>query len=125
MNQPLPALADALGRTAASRVVDVVTMLLAAVFEVGGDAMIRAGLRQSGWVVCALGVVALGAYGVVVNLLALDFSRLLATYVAFFAVVSVTTGRLVFAEAVPASTWMGLAVILVGSAIIQLAPGAR
>ncbi len=94
-------------------------MLVAALCEVGGDAMIRAGLRGSGWALCALGVATLGAYGVVVNLLALDFSRLLATYVGFFAVVSVAFGRVVFGEAVPVSTWAGLGVILLGSAIIQ------
>ena len=55
-----------------------------------------------------------------VNLLPIDFSKLLATYVAFFAVVSVLFGRVVFQEAVPVSTWVGLGVILVGSAIVQL-----
>ncbi len=94
-------------------------MLAAAVFEVGGDAMIRAGLRGYGWVLCGLGIATLGAYGLVVNLLAIDFSKLLASYVAFFAVVSVLFGRLLFAEIVPVSTWAGLSVILVGSAIIQ------
>lgn len=97
-------------------------MLVAAICEVGGDAMIRAGLRGSGWALCALGIATLGAYGVVVNLLALDFSRLLATYVAFFAAVSIVCGQLLFKETVPASTWTGLAVILVGSAIIQFGP---
>lgn len=103
----------------ARRAVEVAVMLAAAVFEVGGDAMIRAGLRGYGWVLCGLGIATLGAYGLVVNLLAIDFSKLLASYVAFFAVVSVLFGRLLFAEIVPVSTWAGLSVILVGSAIIQ------
>jgi small multidrug resistance family-3 protein len=119
MTAPLEAPAVPLDRVVIARTIDAATMLLAALFEVGGDAMIRAGLRGSGWVLCALGVATLGAYGIVVNLLALDFSRLLATYVAFFAVVSVAFGRFFFAEAVPLSTWTGLGVILVGSAIIQ------
>jgi drug/metabolite transporter superfamily protein YnfA len=103
----------------ARRAMEIAVMFAAAVFEVGGDAMIRAGLRGYGWLLCGLGVTTLGAYGVVVNLLALDFSKLLATYVAFFAVVSVLFGRLLFSEAVPISTWAGLTVILAGSAIIQ------
>lgn len=94
-------------------------MLAAAIFEVGGDAMIRAGMRGYGWLLGALGVATLGAYGVVVNLLAIDFSKLLATYVAFFAIVSVVFGRVLFAERVPGSTWAGLAVILLGSAVVQ------
>ena len=53
------------------------------------------------------------------NLLDLDFSKLLGAYVGFFAVVSVCAGRFLFEDAVPASTWIGLAVILVGSLIIH------
>jgi small multidrug resistance family-3 protein len=111
---------DASSWLGARRGLEVAVMLAAAVFEVGGDAMIRAGLRGYGWLLCGLGVATLGAYGVVVNLLALDFSKLLATYVAFFAIVSVVFGRLLFSEAVSFSTWAGLSVILAGSAIIQL-----
>jgi small multidrug resistance family-3 protein len=101
------------------KIIEVFVMLLAATCEVGGDALIRAGLRGRGWLVVVLGFATLGAYGIVVNLLPLDFSKLLATYVAFFAVVSVLFGRLVFRDEVPVSTWLGLAVILVGSAIVQ------
>jgi small multidrug resistance family-3 protein len=111
---------DASSWLTARRAFEVAVMLAAAVFEVGGDAMIRAGMRGYGWLLCGLGVATLGAYGVVVNLLAIDFSKLLATYVGFFAVVSVLFGRVLFSEAVPRSTWAGLTVILVGSAIIQL-----
>lgn len=100
--------------------IEFATMLVAAAFEVGGDALIRAGLRGKGWLLVVAGFAVLGSYGVVVNLLPMDFSKLLGTYVAFFAVVSVLFGRLVFAEAVPSSTWVGLAVIVAGSLIIQL-----
>ncbi len=99
-------------------------MLLAAIFEVGGDAMVRSGLRGHGWFLVALGVATLGAYGVIVNLLPVDFSKLLATYVAFFAIVSVVFGKLMFRENIPFSTMVGLVVILAGSAIIQFG-GAR
>lgn len=104
----------------ARRVIEVFVMLLAATCEVGGDALIRSGLRGRGWLFVAVGVVTLGAYGVIVNLLPIDFSKLLATYVAFFAIVSVVFGRVLFQETVTASTWVGLLVILVGSAIVQL-----
>jgi small multidrug resistance family-3 protein len=107
------------------RAVDVAVMLVAATFEVGGDAMIRAGLRGHGWAVCGLGVATLGGYGLIVNLLSLDFSRLLATYVGFFAIVSVAFGRVLFAETVPPSTWVGLAIILFGSAVLQMGAGAN
>ncbi len=92
----------------------------AAVLEVLGDALIRKGMRGSGVVVVGLGMVVLGAYGVVVNLLDLDFSRLLGAYVGVFAIVSVVIGRLMFNDQVPLSTWVGLAVILAGSMIIHV-----
>jgi small multidrug resistance family-3 protein len=109
----------------ARRAVEVAVMLAAAIFEVGGDAMIRAGMRGYGWLLGGLGVATLGAYGIVVNLLGIDFSKLLASYVAFFAIVSVAFGRLLFAEEVPGSTWAGLGVILLGSAIVQFGFGGR
>ncbi|MGA2447873.1 MAG: hypothetical protein ABTD50_04270 [Polyangiaceae bacterium] len=95
-------------------------MLAAAVCEVGGDAMIRSGLRARGLAWCVAGAVTLAAYGVIVNLIPMDFSRLLGTYVAFFAVVSVACGAAVFGETVPAMTWVGLGVIVVGGALIQV-----
>jgi drug/metabolite transporter superfamily protein YnfA len=94
-------------------------MILAAVLEVGGDALIRAGLRGKGFLLVVAGFGVLGSYGVVVNLLPMDFSKLLGGYVGFFAIVSVLGGRLVFKETVSPSTWVGLAIILVGSLIIQ------
>ena len=94
-------------------------LVAAAILEVGGDAITRTGLRGHRGFVIALGFVVLGSYGVVVNLVPLDFSRLLGAYVGFFAVVSVLFGRFVFREQVALSTWAGLVLILAGSFVIQ------
>jgi drug/metabolite transporter superfamily protein YnfA len=104
-----------------SRAVQLVVMLLAATLEVGGDAAIRSGMRGRGMVLIALGCAALAAYGIGLNLLPGDFSRLFGAYVAFFAVVSVVVGRVAFREPVTTSTWVGLAFLLVGSAVLQFA----
>jgi drug/metabolite transporter superfamily protein YnfA len=93
--------------------------LAASVLEVGGDAVIRKGLRGGGVVVVAAGFVMLGCYGVTVNMVRWDFSRLLGVYVAVFAAVSVLWGRFVFGESVPPTTWMGLAIIVAGGLVIQ------
>jgi small multidrug resistance family-3 protein len=98
----------------------VLVFVGAAVLEVLGDALIRKGVRGSGLVVVGLGMAVLGSYGVVVNLLDLDFSRLLGAYVGIFAIVSVIIGRWMFKDQVPISTWIGLAVILAGSMIIHV-----
>jgi drug/metabolite transporter superfamily protein YnfA len=97
----------------------LVLFVVAAALEVGGDALIRSGLRREGIGLIVVGAVVLGGYGVVVNLLPIDFSRLLGAYVGIFAVVSVLVGRFVFAESIPRTTWLGLVVILAGSAIIH------
>jgi drug/metabolite transporter superfamily protein YnfA len=93
--------------------------LAAAVLEVGGDATVRRGLRGSNVALVIIGFVALGCYGLVVNSVKWDFSKLIGVYVAFFAVVSVLVGRLVFKEVIPSSTWWGLALIVAGGAVIQ------
>ena len=99
--------------------------IAAAILEVSGDALIRKGLRGSGLALIVAGFVVLGCYGLVVNIVRWDFSRLLGVYVAVFAVISVLAGRVVFRENVPISTWVGLAVIVAGGLIIQFGAGLR
>jgi small multidrug resistance family-3 protein len=91
----------------------------AAILEVGGDALIRKGLRGSGWTMIAAGCVTLAFYGLMVNSVKWDFSKLLGVYVAFFATVSVLCGLLAFKETVPISTWLGLGLIIIGGLVIQ------
>jgi drug/metabolite transporter superfamily protein YnfA len=95
------------------------TFIAAAVLEVGGDAVIRKGLRGHQLALIAAGFLTLGCYGLVVNMVKWDFSRLLGVYVAVFALVSVLCGRFVFRENVSASTWIGLLFIIGGGLIIQ------
>jgi drug/metabolite transporter superfamily protein YnfA len=91
----------------------------AAILEVGGDAIVRKGLRGSSLAIVLVGAAVLGGYGVVVNIVKWDFSRLLGVYVAVFAVVSVLFGRFVFRESIPGATWLGLAIIVLGGMVIQ------
>jgi len=99
-----------------------VAFVAAAVLEVGGDALIRKGLRGSGWAFIVAGCVVLALYGLMVNTVKWDFSKLLGVYVAVFAVVSVLCGLLAFKETVPISTWLGLGIIVAGGLVIQFGP---
>ena len=90
-----------------------------AFLEVGGDAVVRRGLRGANVIIILGGGLMLAAYGLLVNMVRWDFSRLLGVYVAVFAVVSVMCGRFVFGESVPNSTWAGLAIIVAGGMVIQ------
>ena len=94
--------------------------IAAAAFEIAGDALVRKGLRGNGAAFIVAGCVALSGYGLVVNLVRWDFSRLLGVYVAVFALMSVLTGRFAFNEEVPISTWLGLGLIVLGGLVIQL-----
>lgn len=91
----------------------------AAILEVGGDAVVRKGLRGSGLIIIMTGFAMLGCYGVVVNIVKWDFSKMLGVYVAIFALISILFGRFVFKETIPVATWIGLSVIMCGGMIIQ------
>ena len=70
-----------------------------------------------------LGFAVLGSYGVLLTWVSVDFSRLLGAYVGIFALASVLAGWIFFHERIAPSTWIGLAVVLVGSVIMQLGSG--
>ncbi|MDA8155717.1 MAG: SMR family transporter [Actinomycetota bacterium] len=94
--------------------------VLAAVLEVGGDALIRRGLRSGGLTLIVIGFGVLGFYGLTVNMVKWDFSKLLGVYVGVFAIVSVMAGRLLFGESIAVPTWLGLVLIIAGGLVIQL-----
>lgn len=96
--------------------------IAAAILEVAGDAIIRKGLHGNVIWFIAAGFMMLGGYGLVVNTVKWDFSKLLGVYVAIFAIVSILAGRFVFKETIPAATWLGLAIIIVGGIVIQVSP---
>jgi len=71
----------------------VLVLLVAALLEAGGDALVRSGLHASTAVVRTLffliGSVVLFGYGYTVNVVPWDFGRLLGLYVVFFFVIVV------------------------------------
>ncbi len=99
--------------------------IAAATLEVGGDAVIRKGLWGKNLALLCLGAAMLALYGVAVNLVRWDFSRLLGVYVAVFATVAVLFGRFFFREQIPSSTWLGLCIIILGGLIIQFGPSVK
>lgn len=102
-----------------SSIVPALIFLGSAILEVGGDALVRKGLRGSGLLCIALGFLALGCYGLLVNMVKWNFAQLMGTYVAVFALVSLGFARWVFHESISTPTWVGVAVVVIGGAIIQ------
>ena len=91
----------------------------AAILEVGGDAIVRKGLRGNNLIFILAGCAVLGSYGIIVNTVKWDFSKLLGVYVAIFALISILFGRFVFKENIPNTTWLGLIIIICGGLLIQ------
>jgi small multidrug resistance family-3 protein len=102
------------------KLVPWLVFVAAAILEVGGDALVRAGLRGHTIAFVVAGFVSLGTYGLVVNMLRWDFTSLLGSYVAVFAVTSAVFGRFVFGEALSYQSIVGLAIMLLGAVVLQL-----
>ena len=98
-------------------------LIAAATLEVAGDATIRAGLQTRSIGRVALGAGLLATYGLIVNLAPGDFSRLLGSYVAAFALLAVFVGWYRFGETLTPTTCCGLALIVAGGLIVQWGAG--
>lgn len=94
-------------------------LLLAAALEVGGDALIRIGLRGAPYSIAAGGLT-LFAYGVLVNKSALDFNRLMGVYIVIFFVVSQTISFILFKDIPDDRILLGGGFIIAGGLVIVL-----
>ncbi len=94
-------------------------LVLAAALEVGGDALIRIGLRGPAYLL-AVGGLVLFAYGVLVNLSGLDFNRLMGIYITIFFVVSQVVSLIVFKQVPDDRIILGGGFIVTGGLLILL-----
>jgi drug/metabolite transporter superfamily protein YnfA len=102
----------------------ILILFLAAILEAGGDALIRAGLRNSAAgsrvAFFALGTVALFAYGWTVNTSPWDFGRVLGLYVVFFFVIAQLMSWLFFGQPPSRSVLIGGLLIVGGGMVLAL-----
>jgi drug/metabolite transporter superfamily protein YnfA len=107
------------------RTTAILILLLAAMLEAGGDALIRAGLRNSAIgtriVLFALGAVALFAYGWTLNAPSWDFGRVLGLYVVFFFTVAQLMSWVFFSQPPSRSVQIGGILIVSGGLVIAFA----
>jgi small multidrug resistance family-3 protein len=100
-------------------------LLLAAGLEVGGDAIVRVGLKHyhdglSQIALIALGGIVLLAYGIFVNIAPADFGRLLGVYVVVFFAVAQIVNFVAFGIRPDAPIIVGGGLILAGGLVITL-----
>jgi len=95
-------------------------LVLAAILEVGGDALTRWGLKSGRWIGLALGAAVLFGYGLSVNLPKWDFSRLMGVYIALFFVVAQIVAVAFFRERLTLPTIVGGILIMAGGILITV-----
>jgi small multidrug resistance family-3 protein len=93
-------------------------LTLAAVLEVGGDALVRWGLKGGRVLGFVLGAGALTLYGVVVNTPDWNFGRLLGVYIVVFFIVAQLIALIFFHSRPTLSTYVAGAFIVVGGLIL-------
>ncbi|MCF3948635.1 hypothetical protein AiwAL_14885 [Acidiphilium sp. AL] len=98
-------------------------LVLAAALEVGGDALMRAGLHDSGasrvtWLIA--GTAVLAAYGIFVNLGPWDFGRVLGVYVVLFFIMAQIVNFLGFGLRPGAPILVGGSLICAGGLILAV-----
>ena len=91
----------------------------AAALAVGGDALIRMGLRGPAYWLAA-GAIVLFAYGILVNQGGVDFNRLMGIYIAIFFVVSQVLSLAVFRQVPDDRILIGGGFIVTGGLLILL-----
>jgi drug/metabolite transporter superfamily protein YnfA len=108
-----------------NRTTAIFILLCAAILEAGGDALVRAGLRNSApgvrAVLFGLGAAALFAYGWTVNAPPWDFGRVLGLYVVFFFVIAQGMSWYFFGQPPSRSVMIGGSLIVSGGLVIALA----
>jgi small multidrug resistance family-3 protein len=98
----------------------LILLVLAALLEVGGDALIRGGLQRRGALLLLSGAATLVVYGFMVNMTKLDFSRLMGIYIVIFFLVAQAVAVLVFHEDIELAVWAGGGFIVVGGIIMTV-----
>ena len=107
-----------------TRTAALLVLLLAAILEAGGDAVVRVALHRtapwSRFLVFSLGTALLFAYSYAVNSPPWDFGRLLGTYVVFFFVVAQVISWLAFGKRPSLAVACGGLLIVGGGVVISV-----
>lgn len=99
---------------------ELVYLIIAALLEVGGDALVRWGLKGGRILGFILGAVTLFTYAVFVNTPKWNFGRLLGIYISIFFVVSQIVSIVVFQETPRLPTLIAGVLIVSGGVVLTI-----
>lgn len=100
----------------------ILLLILAAILEVSGDALIRVGFKGHGITMIILGIAVLGVYGLMVNLTRLDFGHAMGIYIVLFFLVSQIIAVAGFKESLHASVVVGGTLVTAGGCVMFFWP---
>jgi small multidrug resistance family-3 protein len=110
-----------------SRMMSILVLLLAAVLEAGGDALMRSGLQKNlFWQrisLFALSAIVLFAYGWTVNAPPWNFGKLIGIYVVFFFLTAQLISWVIFKQVPSIALTAGGVLIVAGGIVIAVANG--
>jgi small multidrug resistance family-3 protein len=98
----------------------LIFLVVAAMLEVGGDALIRSGLHRRAVLLLLAGAATLVVYGVLVNLTQLDFSRLMGLYIVLFFLTAQAVAVLVFRERLDHGVIAGGSLVVLGGIVMTV-----
>ena len=100
----------------------VLALLVAAVLEAGGNALLRQSLLRAWWPLLMAGIITLGVYGLLVNQSGLnfDFGRLMGCYIVAFFIISQILAALIFRDLPSLWTLIGGTLIVMGGLTILI-----
>jgi drug/metabolite transporter (DMT)-like permease len=105
-----------------NRSTSILVLLVAAILEAGGDALMRVGLHKNVMsqrvLFFALAAIILFAYGWTVNAPPWDFGKLIGIYVVFFFLIAQLISWVGFKQTPSLAMWIGTALIVAGGVVI-------
>ncbi len=96
----------------------ILVLVIAAILEVGGDALVRRGLDASSALPILAGALALAVYGIMVNQSGVDFSRMMGIYIAIFFLTSQIIAFAAFRITPAPKTLIGGTLIVIGGFVV-------
>ncbi|HEY1477279.1 MAG TPA: hypothetical protein VGF37_06280 [Chthoniobacterales bacterium] len=83
-----------------------------------GGLLIRKGQRGGGAFIMVAGALAFAGYGVVVNVVPWNFSRIMCAYIAVFTLITFSWRQFILGQKLPKVIWLGVVIVVTGGLFV-------